>query len=108
MHRPRSDSDCEAFALISLFPIAMPVCRRMWSIWMFTVPSLRARECTPNEKEALNLLFVLIPVINVALPFVWKSFGFVFSADVVALFGILYWKVWSQPGDGVEEETPAQ
>lgn len=22
----------------------------MWSIWMFTIPSLRARECTQNEK----------------------------------------------------------
>jgi len=80
----------------------------MWSIWMFTVPSLRARECTPNEKEALNILFVLIPLINVALPFVWKSFGFVFSADVVALYGVLYWKVWSESGDGTESDSSAQ
>ena len=31
----------------------------MWSVWMFTVPALRARECTPDEKEALNLLFLV-------------------------------------------------
>lgn len=31
----------------------------MWSVWMFTVPALRARECTPTEKEALNLLFLV-------------------------------------------------
>merc|ERR1711988_637567 len=70
-----------------LFPSDEPTIARlmgMWSIWMFTVPSLQARESTPNEKDALNLLFV------------WKSFGFVFSADVVALFATMYVKVWSQ------------
>ena len=64
---------------------------------MFTVPSLRARECLPAEKDALNLLFLLIPVMNVALPFAVKDFGFIFSADVVALLGILAWK-GSLPG----------
>ncbi|KAL2899995.1 hypothetical protein RDABS01_025077 [Bienertia sinuspersici] len=29
----------------------------MWSIWMFTIPSLRARDCSNKEKEALNYLF---------------------------------------------------
>eukprot|EP00951_Prasinocladus_malaysianus_P039666 scaffold446685_cov51-Prasinocladus_malaysianus.AAC.1 len=66
----------------------------MWSIWMFTVPALRARECKPNEKEALNILFLAIPLVNIALPFIWKSFAFVYSADVVTLFGIMYWKGW--------------
>uniref|UniRef100_A0A061S3G0 Resistance to phytophthora 1 protein n=1 Tax=Tetraselmis sp. GSL018 TaxID=582737 RepID=A0A061S3G0_9CHLO len=81
-----------------IFPTDDPSIPRllgMWSVWMFTVPSLRARECRPEEKDALNLLFVALPVMNVALPFVWKSFPFVFSADVVALLGIMYWKVWS-------------
>lgn len=32
----------------------------MWSIWMFTIPSLRAKECTPREKDALNILFLLV------------------------------------------------
>lgn len=35
----------------------------MWSIWMFTIPSLRAKECMANEKDALNLLFVLVSVV---------------------------------------------
>lgn len=52
---------------------------------MFTIPSLRAKECTQPEKDALNFLFLLVPVINVALPFVWKNFAFIYSADVVAL-----------------------
>lgn len=37
---------------------------------MFTVPSLRARECDLKEKDALNFLFVAVPVINVLIPFV--------------------------------------
>eukprot|EP00192_Tetraselmis_astigmatica_P019893 CAMPEP_0117681124 /NCGR_PEP_ID=MMETSP0804-20121206/18780_1 /TAXON_ID=1074897 /ORGANISM="Tetraselmis astigmatica, Strain CCMP880" /LENGTH=188 /DNA_ID=CAMNT_0005490791 /DNA_START=315 /DNA_END=881 /DNA_ORIENTATION=- len=89
-----------------LFPSDEPTIARlmgMWSIWMFTVPSLRARECTPAEKEALNLLFVAIPVINVALPFVWKSFAFVFTADVVTLLGVMYWKVWGAHAAQLEE-----
>lgn len=64
----------------------------MWSIWMFTVPSLRARECTSTEKDALNLLFLAIPLLNVALPFVWKSFPFIFTADCVLMAGVYAWK----------------
>lgn len=70
---------------------------------MFTIPSLRARECTDTEKDALNLLFLAVPLLNVALPFVWKSFPFIFSADCVLMAvrvwgavvcdSILLWKV---------------
>lgn len=41
-------------------------------MWMFTIPSLRAKECVPTEKEALNVLFLAVPLLNVLLPFVWK------------------------------------
>ena len=61
----------------------------MWSVWMFAVPSLRARDCPKREKDALNILFLAIPLVNVALPFVWKSFAAAFSADV-ALLATLY------------------
>ncbi|KAG6748542.1 hypothetical protein POTOM_048470 [Populus tomentosa] len=60
----------------------------MWSIWMFTIPSLRARDCSKNEKEALNYLFLLVPLLNVTIPFFWKSFALVWSADTIAFFGI--------------------
>ncbi|GMH34494.1 hypothetical protein BSKO_02328 [Bryopsis sp. KO-2023] len=65
----------------------------MWSVWMFTIPSLRARECTSKEKDALNILFLLVPLVNVALPFVSKSFATVYSADLVAMAAIFYWKL---------------
>ena len=61
----------------------------MWSVWMFAVPSLRARDCPKREKDALNILFIALPLLNVALPFVYKSFPAVFSADV-ALLAALY------------------
>uniref|UniRef100_A0A803MB95 Uncharacterized protein n=1 Tax=Chenopodium quinoa TaxID=63459 RepID=A0A803MB95_CHEQI len=64
----------------------------MWSIWMFTIPSLRARDCSNKEKEALNYLFLLIPLLNVIIPFFWKSFAVVWSADTVAFFLMYAWK----------------
>lgn len=72
----------------------------MWSIWMFTIPSLRARDCSKNEKEALNYLFLLIPLLNVIIPFFWKSFAVVWSADVVAFLAMYAWKFgWLQRTD---------
>jgi len=60
----------------------------MWSIWMFTIPSLRARECTASEKDALNLLFLAVPLLNVTLPFVWKSFPFIYVCDCLLMAGV--------------------
>ncbi|XP_050236956.1 protein RESISTANCE TO PHYTOPHTHORA 1, chloroplastic [Mercurialis annua] len=69
----------------------------MWSIWMFTIPSLRARDCSKNEKEALNYLFLLVPLLNVTIPFFLKSFAVVWSADTVAFFAMYAWKMgWLQ------------
>ncbi|PRQ26200.1 hypothetical protein RchiOBHm_Chr6g0291981 [Rosa chinensis] len=72
----------------------------MWSIWMFTIPSLRARDCSKNEKEALNYLFLLVPLLNVTIPFFVKSFAVVWSADTVAFFAMYAWKLgWLQRED---------
>ncbi|KAM1646635.1 hypothetical protein ACFX1R_009196 [Malus domestica] len=72
----------------------------MWSIWMFTIPSLRARDCSKNEKEALNYLFLLVPLLNVTIPFFVKSFAVVWSADTVAFFAMYAWKLgWLERKD---------
>ncbi|KAL9239209.1 hypothetical protein vseg_013549 [Gypsophila vaccaria] len=72
----------------------------MWSIWMFTIPSLRARDCSNKEKEALNYLFILVPLLNVTIPFFWKSFAVVWSADTVAFFLMYAWKLgWLQKSE---------
>ena len=38
------------------------------------------------------MLFLATPLLNVALPFVWKSFPFIFSADCLLMAGIYAWK----------------
>ncbi|XP_047042657.1 protein RESISTANCE TO PHYTOPHTHORA 1, chloroplastic-like [Lolium rigidum] len=83
-----------------VFPSSEPDIWRlmgMWSIWMFTIPSLRARDCSNKEKEALNYLFIVVPLINVIIPFFVKSFAVVWSADTVAFFLMYAWKLgWLQ------------
>merc|ERR1712216_944218 len=89
-----------------IYPSEEPTIARlmgMWSVWMFTVPSLRARDCGAKEKDALNVLFIAIPLINVLIPFVWKSFAGVFTADVLLMLGVLFEKcaaVWRGRVDG--------
>lgn len=63
------------------------------AILFAAIPSLRARDCSKNEKEALNYLFLLIPLLNVIIPFFWKSFAIVWSADTIAFFAMYAWKV---------------
>ncbi|TQD86498.1 hypothetical protein C1H46_027987 [Malus baccata] len=86
-----------------IFPSNQPDIWRlmgMWSIWMFTIPSLRARDCSKNEKEALNYLFLLVPLLNVTIPFFVKSFAVVWSADTVAFFAMYAWKLgWLERKD---------
>lgn len=86
-----------------VFPSSEPDIWRlmgMWSIWMFTIPSLRARDCSNKEKEALNYLFILVPLINVIIPFFVKSFAVVWSADTVAFFVMYAWKLgWLQKSE---------
>lgn len=43
-----------------------------WFIWLFTVPSLRARKPGAEEKVALNIAFLATPVVSFAMPFITK------------------------------------
>lgn len=69
--------------------IAVPLVGRalgFWTIWLFTIPALRARKGTSKaEKSALNVAFLAMPLMNVALPTVTKDFGTIWAADVVLL-----------------------
>ncbi|GJV72532.1 hypothetical protein Tco_1492527 [Tanacetum coccineum] len=71
------------------------------SFWIArAIPSLRARDCSKNEKEALNYLFLLVPLLNVTIPFFLKSFALVWSADTVAFFAMYAWKLgWLQKSE---------
>ena len=66
----------------------------MWCLWIFTIPSLRARDCSAAEKDALNLLFLGIPLVNVTLPLLWKSFPFIYTVDCVVMAAVYSWKLW--------------
>ena len=57
------------------------------------IPSLRARDCSEREKSALNYLFLAVPLVNVTLPLVWKSFAAVWTADVITFLAFYAWKV---------------
>lgn len=57
-----------------------------WSVWLFVVPALRARKGTSKpEKSALNISFLLIPLVNVALPAFTKNCGIIWATDVALL-----------------------
>lgn len=77
----------------------------MWSIWMFTIPSLRARDCPKPEKDALNYAFILIPLLNVLIPVFAKSFPIIFSADVITMAALYYWKCGPSAQEASEESA---
>lgn len=57
-----------------------------WIVWLFTVPALRARKgISKSEKSALNISFLLIPFVNLSLPFITKNCGLIWTADTTLL-----------------------
>lgn len=61
-----------------------------WSVWLFTIPALRARKGTSKtEKSALNIAFLATPLLNVALPALTRNCGVIWAADI-ALLGACY------------------
>eukprot|EP00177_Eucheuma_denticulatum_P005704 GFKZ01010397.1.p2 GENE.GFKZ01010397.1~~GFKZ01010397.1.p2 ORF type:complete len:305 (+),score=45.92 GFKZ01010397.1:71-916(+) len=78
-----------------------------WMVWLFTIPALRARKGTSRtEKSALNVAFVMMPVLNVAMPVVTKNTGFIWAADVALLAACyLYYgvKAVNEAEEGAEE-----
>ena len=61
-----------------------------WMIWLFTIPSLRARKGMRTfEKSALNIAFLAMPLANVGLTAITRQSGIIWSADV-ALLLVLY------------------
>jgi hypothetical protein len=65
-----------------------------WSVWLFTIPALRARKGTSKaEKSALNVSFLGTPLLNVALPFATKNCGVIWAADVMFLIGAYLWYI---------------
>ena len=77
-------------------------------MWAFAIPSLRARDCPPREKDALNVLFLLVPLINITIPIFWRSFAAVYTADVITMAAVYYWKLTGPLPPGAEGEEEVQ
>lgn len=75
-----------------------------WLVWLFTIPALRARKgISKTEKSALNVSFLSMPLMNVALPALTRNTGAIWAADVVLLAACyLYYgiKAVNQAEDG--------
>ncbi|CAN0029562.1 unnamed protein product, partial [Phaeothamnion confervicola] len=55
-----------------------------WLIWLFTLPSLRARKPAAAEKDALNFAFLATPLVSLGLPFVTKDPVTIYWANLAA------------------------
>jgi hypothetical protein len=67
-----------------------------WMVWLFTIPSLRARKPSSAEKNALNVSFLIAPVMNLVLPVFLKDTGELWLAQILQLIGCyLYYGVWT-------------
>ncbi|CAM9902837.1 unnamed protein product, partial [Scytosiphon promiscuus] len=56
-----------------------------WFVWLFTVPSLRARKPGASEKVALDIAFLLTPVVSFGMPFITKDPVPIYWANIVTL-----------------------
>ncbi|CAM9093960.1 unnamed protein product [Laminaria digitata] len=56
-----------------------------WFVWLFTVPSLRARKPGEAEKVALNIAFLATPVVSFAMPFATKDPVTIYWANILVL-----------------------
>ncbi len=94
-----------AYDVLPGFPhLPLPVkAFAFWSWWMFTIPSLRARRPGPTEKKALDVAFLLTPVVSLGMPFVTKDMGTIWVANAVAT-AACYGYAFGFAGKGGEEE----
>lgn len=77
-----------------------------WMVWLFTIPSLRARKGTRKfEKSALNVAFLGMPFVNLALGSLTRNTGAIWGADVIFLVGcFVYYGVRSSAAGETREE----
>lgn len=63
-----------------------------WFIWLFTVPSLRARKPGEAEKAALNIAFLATPLVSFAMPFFTKvSVSYAIHSPLTDVEQIIRW-----------------
>lgn len=59
-----------------------------WTVWLFTIPSLRARKgIAAWEKSALNVAFLATPLVNLTLPAITRNTAGIWASSVAVLAG---------------------
>lgn len=77
-----------------------------WMVWLFTIPALRARKgIRKSEKSALNVSFLIMPFVNVALPVLTRNCALIWSADIVVLVGSYVWYDFISSASGSAEAS---
>lgn len=96
-----------AFNVTGDFPLVVQALG-FWTVWLFTVPSLRARKGLRTfEKSALNVAFLGMPLLNVGLAAITRECGVIWGADVLLLVALyLYYGVKSV--DSKDGSTPSR
>lgn len=81
-----------------------------WTVWLFTIPSLRARKGIPSwEKSALNIAFLTTPLANIALPTITKNTTGIWAASVgVLLACYTYYYVRRAPSSSTDDGEGGQ
>lgn len=79
-----------------------------WTVWLFTIPSLRARKGIASwEKSALNIAFLATPLVNLTLPAVTRNTAGIWGSSVAVLAGCYayyYIRATSQTSAGEEDQ----
>lgn len=78
-----------------------------WLWWLFTIPSLRARKPSTAEKEALDLAFLITPVVSILGAFVTKNPGSLWwlNAFAVAACYAYCFSRGDEPSSAEEKES---
>jgi hypothetical protein len=81
-----------------------------WTWWLFIIPSLRARKPKKEEKEALNISFLLTPLVSAIMPAFTRDVELIWwgnAAATAACYAYAYLKPASEPGpEGAEQSGP--
>lgn len=78
-----------------------------WMWWLFIIPSLRARKPSKEEKDALNLAFLISPVVSLTLPVFTKDVALIWWVNAFSLLGsytYAYSFKSTAPGDNNSEK----
>mmetsp|Transcript_8109 Transcript_8109/g.8874 ORF Transcript_8109/g.8874 Transcript_8109/m.8874 type:complete len:305 (+) Transcript_8109:117-1031(+) len=75
-----------------------------WMWWLFIIPSLRARKPRAQEKDALNISFLLNPLVTLILPTFTKDVVFIWEANLLTL-ALCYVYGFTKKPKGTEESN---